>query len=260
MQIRETRRLVVNDVVVSPDDVRVLAQIVSDAATNLGDNRHLYLSLHAFDSSEYEGTSLELFQVDGLLDTRQIREIGIYATNRAMDAEIHVRLCHETDGFPRSEIKVVGYDSTWVNGVMARPEHAVDEWQEQASWPRKLRWAFIVLGAFAIGSLYGWGVEFSLDHLVHIKPITPRPSWAEALLPFAPLIRIAVDFPAGLAPSFFLVNKLSRLWPRVELRTGREYAQTVSRQRKYAWAVFSLIVLPVLVSLLYDAVKLVYAH
>jgi hypothetical protein len=260
MRIRETRKLVVHDVVIGPDDVRALAQLVRDAIADQDDNHRLHFTLRAFDSSEYDGATLELLEEGGLLDTRQVREIRMYTTNRATDSEIHVLLCHETGKFLRSEITVVGYDSTWVNGVIARLQHVVDECESQALWPRRLRWVLIALGALVIGTLYQWIINFSLDRLVHVQPLASRPPWAEALRPFAWLIQLTLDIAVGWAPSFYLVNRFTQLWPRVELRTGKEYAQVISRRRRYAWVVFSLIVLPVLLSALYDGLKYLHAH
>ncbi len=257
MPVRETRRLIVRDVIVSADDVRVLSRILSDAASELGTPRMSFTVL-AFDASEYEGSSISLFQEGGLLETKQIRNIGMYMTNQAMDAEVRVKIVHETTDYGESEVRVSGYDSTWVNGVMARLEDAINGWQEQASWPRRFRWLFVILGAFGIGYIYGFALNLILEHFIHIQPIRPRPAWVESLQPVIPFISLIINFMFGIWPSLLLTNRLPALWPRVELCTGKEYARVASTRRRYAWAVFSLIMLPLLLSAVYDGIKSLY--
>ncbi len=260
MSVRETRKLVIRDVVVSPDDIRNLAQVVFELSKEMDDDTVFALDLGAFDNSEYEGASPELFGEGGLLDTRQIRKVGMYASSRRGEAEIVVHLYHEVENYSLSDIRVAGYSSTWVNGAIARLQQAVDNWQRQPSWPRRLRWVFVLLGAFAIGRIYGWLTDLFLDHVVHVQPVAPRPGWVETIRPFVWYIDRTLDVAVGLAPSGLLVSKLIKLWPRVELATGKEYARSASRRRAFAWGIFSLAVLPVLLSALYEGVKYLLAH
>jgi hypothetical protein len=258
MPVRETRRLIVRDVIVSADDVRLLSRIISDAASELGTPR-THFTVSAFDASEYEGSSNSLFQEGGLLETKQIRSIGMFMANQATDAEVRVRICHETTDYGGSEVTVSGYDSTWVNGVMARLEDAINGWQEQASWPRRFRWLFVILAALGIGYIYSFALDLVFDHIIHIQPIRPRPAWADSLQPAVPFISLIANFMVGIWPSLLLMNRLPALWPRVEICTGKEYARVASTRRRYAWAVFSLIMLPLLLSAVYDGIKSLFA-
>jgi hypothetical protein len=50
---------------------------------------------------------------------------------------------------------------------------------------------------------------------------------------------------------------LVALWPKIELCTGRIYAQRQRKRRSLIWLIVSFGVLPILAALAYDIIKLV---
>ncbi len=238
MQMRQTRHHVVRDVVVTSEDIRSLAAIVEGAANVLDDPSKLYKA-HAHDNSDFDGPTPAVFEKGGILETKQIYRVYMLVLGRVRgggrDSEIQVEIEHDRD----CRMSVAGTDITWVNGIMAQIEDATTGWQRQASWPGRLE--LVVEFASAIGFCYIFVVLWHLIFHVTIPPISADPRWVIGLI-------------VGLIASIVLTKGFLRLWPTVEIRTGKEYAQIARRRKKYA-AVFAMVVLPLLLRVLYDGAK-----
>jgi hypothetical protein len=256
--IKETRRFPLENVVVKPDDIRELASITTQAAEKSAtqeSQQRMSFAIVADDGSEYDSVTADVFAKGGILDTKQIQSISIVFSDYAKDSRISIHIIHGNVYAPGNQISVAGTDSTWVNGVTRQFEESVSRYQPQASWPRRAEWPLRILTALGIGRVFIAAEDFVLSHIIHIQPITPRPTWANSIEPLVGPIQWLLGLVAGIAPSILLTDKLMELWPTVELRMGREWAQVSKRRRDRLWLVLSIGVIPLLLTGLYDLGK-----
>lgn len=259
--VKETRRFRFTNVIVKPDDIRDLARIMTKAAEpSAKEDQRLSFVVVADDDSQYDASTPEVFAKGGILEAKQVQSINLSFSDYVKDSRISINVTHGSLGRGWNEIVVAGTDSTWVNGVTRQFEEAVSGYEKQVSWPKKIEWPLRILTALGIGRAWDATESFVLFHIVHIQPITPRPTWAVSLDPFFPLIQWSLNFFMGIWPSILLTQKLIELWPPVELRMGREWSQVYRKRRERLWLVVSVGVIPLLLSFLYDLFKNWLAH
>jgi hypothetical protein len=256
--IKETRQIAFKDIVVKPEDVRTLAKVMTDAAEAFKKPK-LSFEVQAEGGRSYESETVELFEKGGVLDTKQILSIELLFTDHETGSRIRINLTHGRAGDGYSNyLEVIGRNSTWVHGTTRKLEETLSEFEEQASWPRKWEIPLKIVAAFGIGRAWVALQDFVMFHVIHIQPVTPRPHWVDAAMPYVSVILWGLSFGIGLFPSIFLTNKLLELWPSVELRMGREWAQLSKTRRDRLWLFFTIAVLPLLIALVYDLLKEVF--
>jgi hypothetical protein len=265
--VRETARIRLADLIIKPADVRKLASIVIGAETSLKKPAHSSsLRYFAFDiitgdRRSYESESPDLFsEEEGLLDTKPVWAIELKFHDSASQSSIRIDLAHGSSTRPFNSIEVASLDRDWVAATVHKLQEAINNFEKQATWPRKWKIPLIIVGAFGIGRAWYIVSGFVLDHIWHIQPISPRPHWVDAAAPYIPFILWSTDFLVGLMPSVYVTNKLLELWPSIELRMGRDWNQQEATKRNRLWLFFTIAVAPLLLSLLYDLLKLSWSH
>jgi hypothetical protein len=246
--VSETRRVKISNVIINLENLRELAKILDESAakTQTSKYRRKSFIINANDGSTYSSASSTIFLERGILDTKQITSIKMEFDdhNGKMKPSIEIAIEHGDDKWRSfsNYILVKGNDSTWVNGVTRQFENIIAGWEPQAAWPRYIKW--LASGLMAIA--------FSRGVISLLEAIAGRPIQATSL----ELILVYASLGAFSAlPAFLLVDSLLRLWPAVELRTGREYAQLLRKRRTRLGLIVTLVVLPLLMSLLYDLLK-----
>ncbi len=261
--VSETRSLSLSNVVVTLDNIREIVKIMNEsfAQVKVLSYPKRSFSVKAYDGSKYTSESGAIFGQGGILDTKQIKDIDIsfHDYSSPQSPSIKVDILHgETSSYGlNNQISVSGNDSTWVNGVMKRFENAIADWEKQPSWPRQVRWPLALLFAYGIGrSLF----LMILPVLYYIRdtfpPSSPSPNPSPS--PFTFIMGQTLFTLVAAIPAAMLTEKFTDLWPDVELRMGREYAQVTRKRRNLVWLIMSFAVLPVLASILYDVLKSLY--
>lgn len=260
---RETRRYKFGRVVVTPENIRAIARIIQDSVQSLtSDTARLSFKMAASDGSEYDSSSIDILVDGGILSTKTIRTISMNF-NSYQGPRISFNIEHGNGLWHGNQIEVSGGDTVWVNGVMRQLEEAIRGWEAQPSWPKRFSFPMTIIFALGIGRLYLFLVNIVLNYVFYvypIQPINPRPAWADILIPIVPLIQWVLALGTGIFPSMWLTDKIKRLWPNVEIRTGPEYAQINRRRRQTIGLIMTVGVLPFLLSVLSDLFRLFFGR
>lgn len=271
--VKETARIRLANLVIKPADVRKLAAVVV-AAGNLKTTAQtafvpvlqpflqpFSFSIITADKRSYESDVPDVFGEDeGLLDTKPVWSIEMRFSDSINRSTIVIDMAHGDLPGQFNNISVSSVDRDWVAATVHKLQETLNGFEKQATWPRKWKPALVIVGALGIGTIWGVFLDFLNLHVLHIRPITPRPHWADIIAPIAPLVLRVADFVAGLAPSWYLTNALIGLWPSVELRMGREWNQQEKKRRDRLALFFSLAILPLLLQFLYDVFKPLWSH
>lgn len=254
--ISETRKFSVSSVVITVENLRELANIMDESARKAKESeyriRRAYIETQ--DGSEYKGSPSNVLSQGGILDIKQVKSIRMVFEDALSEdrPSITIYLKHG-EIYGKNFIEVIGNDSTWVNGVMRRFEDAVRGWERQATWPRWFQWLLVALFVLGIERIFILAAPVIFNQNSAIFP------QVDFLLPIGKLISATIFYTLLAAliaiPGYLITEKLLELWPIVELRTGREYAQIYRKRRNQLWAIMSLIILPLLVTFLYDLIK-----
>ena len=237
------------NVIVTSDDVRELAGIVANAGQELETQEskeerravsraHFSFEMETSDGSTYESQTTDVFAKRGTLDGKQVTRLLMSFRGGQADASITVFIYHGNSEPFWNYVEVKGTDNTWVNGVTKKIEDVVAGWEKQAVWPRRFQDTILLVGAIGIGQLFLIG----LDRLADFRHLHV-------------LIRWAIQVFIGLGPAALVTRKLVELWPYIELRTGREHAQTLRKRKRYLWLLATVGVFPIIMRILYDGIK-----
>jgi len=251
----------VSNVIVTPESARALVKIILSASKELPAQKQYYQQRFTFaattsDGSQYSSETPELFQNDGELDTKQIENVRISFRDHTNDAHIDVELSQQASRHAfGNTIRVSGTDSTWVSGISEKLRVAVSEFKKQDDWPGAYRPWLVLISAFSFGSIVSRLGNFVFTHIIHIVikipvlDIVPGHEWLWRLLHVVWIVLLGSPFASTL------MNYLMELWPPVEFRMGRDWMQVLPRRnRRLGWFV-TAIVLPLLVSVVYDVLK-----
>lgn len=249
--IEETRRLAINHVVFTTDDIMRLVNTINDAIVasphweaDRALKQPVTLQVNATDGSSYSGG------ISGIANSETLGHQSVEAievTARNGDSRISAELHHGSEPYRGSSVRVVGRDSTWVNGTMRIIEDVIGHLEPQWRWTRRSRWALIALSELAIAA-----AAISIGLLV--ASLEPQRS-ALADTPWTDGLYTAIGGVIGLAgvSAGWIIGdmaavRIAAMWPSVELRTGREYLRVEARKRKRLFLTLSLVVFPFIVS------------
>jgi hypothetical protein len=179
----------------------------------------------------------------------------MYFNDFSRGYEISFRIIQGSGYYHGSGVDVSGSDTLWVNGVMRQFEESIQGWERQPSWPQRYSLPMTILFALSVGRIYIFLLDIFFDYVIPIQPISPRPAWADILIPIAPWIDWGLALVVGIWPGIWLANKMKGLWPNVEIQTGPEYAQVHKRRRQRIWLIMTVGVLPLLLYALYDLMR-----
>jgi len=244
----ETRHVKISNVVITSDDIRALATIVDNASKEKINDKSYYsysFGAKAFDDSEYESTSCDVFRKGGVLETKRIQEVNIYFSEHSTNSRMNIRITHGDSRSMSNEITVSGTDSTWVNGVMRQFEDIINNLEKQKTWPKQFYWVIVIILALGIGRI----ISFLLFDVIFVHSIRREPA--------TPFIGWIVVFLFIFLPASLLSDKIVKLWPSIEIRAGKDYAQIEKRKRYRLWILMSLGIIPILISIITEIIKLV---
>ncbi|MFN8334462.1 MAG: hypothetical protein U0U09_04990 [Cyclobacteriaceae bacterium] len=209
------------------------------------------LKVKAIDNSVYEGHSNEILANGGILDSKQVISIDFDFTDSNHNLSIAISLHHSSSDL-RNEVRVQGADSIWVNGIIKKIEIFLDSLEPQSTWARKYSFLLtlffgicisIVASEILINIIFFLGRDFPLD------PTSPKLSVRTAR-------GIIFIMMLGLStyPAMTLTDKIKELWPLVELQTGQDYNQAERQKRRNVWLIFSLVILPTILTILTELI------
>lgn len=189
------------------------------------------------DKTTYENDDQGILRIGGLLDTKRIISVRMDFENRIKGNSIQINIKHSADSPSKAEVS--GYDETWTSGTMERVKNVVSGCKRQYAFPIwhriGLMIAIVVLGSWLVHNIVYLGA-----HALYSTVDWNSKANANAYL-----------FP-GIAMtmlSVFLVDKVSGLFPTMELITGPPHSRTEERRRNAWWLLAILVGLPLVLGI-----------
>jgi hypothetical protein len=258
--VKILKKLKMSEIVIRPENIRVLAEKVYEKyRRDLERNQNVSVNfiLKGFDGTQYESESIDIFSVGGILDTRRVIATEMNYYNHTEDKRISIDLEHTTIDYGISNVAVIsGRDEIWANGFLKSLEDIVSNWEKQVSWPYRYKWPLIILFTIGIGLLYLNFLDFVFSYVIVIHPISPRPQWTIDFLPAIISMYYLGGFIFGFWPSFYIVDKIQKLYPCIEFRFGPEHSHIEARRRIMLYKIISIGVIPLIISLIIELIKL----
>ncbi|KUK04518.1 MAG: hypothetical protein PWR26_1283 [Methanosarcinales archaeon] len=236
-----SKELNITGVIIKPSDIRELAKKVYEEyeSDNESDRKRINFILKGNDETQYESEDIEIFSDRGILDTRRIIGIEMTYFNYSNNKRISIKLDHTVRDYGwGNSISVSGSNELWVNGIIKNFEGIISNWEKQVILPHKYGWFLAII--FMIIFVGGIGL-LCLNFLSKLE-------WS-----------IAFGFSFGISfwLASYLVDELKKLYPIVELRTGPEHTQVEAKKRRKVYAIISIGVIPLIISLVVELIKII---
>lgn len=209
------------------------------------------LKIKAVDNSVYEGHSNEILANGGILDSKQISSIDFDFTDSNHNLSIAISLHHSNSNL-WNEVRVQGTDSIWVNGIIQKIENFLDSLEPQSTWARRYS-PFLTMFFDICISIVASTVLLKIILLLG-KYFPSDPNSPKLSINTARAMIFIMMLGMSLYPASTLTDKIKGLWPIVELQTGQDHNQTEKQKRKSVWLIFTLVILPTILTILTELV------
>ncbi len=248
--MREEFSFIIRDKVIGAEDIRKLASLFDGMIAEYvlqwyaGSNapqRHLrvYYAIEAVDGSKYAADSVDIFQAQGVLDSKAIRNVNMTFHDWDRDSDASVVLADSGSSGADSSIGVGGSDGMWVNATFRRLTECAISWEPQNPVIRRFRWWIGVPVVWATS----WVCIAAAIAITNALGIGSLPS------PLA-LEVASISFLPVLAAFFWGPIFIDGLWPKVEVVPVPQHLQRRQKRRGQIKWVLSAIVLAFVVGFL----------
>lgn len=261
-EIKESRQLKINDRIVTLPDIQKLSLFIFkefEAMKSNSDYASASFIATCDDQSVFESEEPNLFDDNSVISTKSVKKIDISCLSLRPNHSVSITIVHgNNSGYFDSEIIVRGVDTNWVNGTLKRIEEIVDSFTPQYNYVSRHWVIMLIVFSVSIGAI--------MLHLM--SAILPYVSTPEPQAKSGFLIRIISNYPFmrypvlylfcgffGFVPAGVFMEKLSKLWPSIELQVGPEHKLIEKRRRAWIVGAFLLGVIPMIVQLIYDIAK-----
>ena len=266
--MNQTRKISISEKVFTIEDLRRIAAIFDKQSLLAKKSDHhasVEYSIRFSDDTTYQSDSPDLFS-DGAL-TVPARPVAIQMSFRNYKLGRHISLSIDHGDSSYGNLAVVSAsEPEWLSQNFLSLKETLETVRPQTVWLKNHRTLLLNLIAVGIGSLGMSAIDLLVNALTHvvdlsgvIKPLAPDSPW-RPLISDASLLLYGVKWTwrwfAGFFWGAFWVRRwLLSVWPSIEFDFGLPHLQTERKKRERLIAVATLIVLPVIVNLIYDAIK-----
>jgi hypothetical protein len=265
--LKRTRKIAISQRVLTSKDLIRIAGVLGKQELPSKKEFELSMSSRKFevgfdDGTEVESESPEVFDDEWLTSSSRPMAVSMYYRDLKLKREISVRL-HHGDRYHTNEATVSGEDAEWVNATFQELKDDFGKVKPQVSWVLRHPRLLLNLIALGIGSLGMLIMSLFMELVFRIVGPPHVPAWpwlatlrSPSLQPYFYVGGWIFRWIAGFTWGAFTVNRwLLEMWPSVEFAFGSPHLQTENIRRQRLNSVLTLVVLPVVITLVYDWIK-----
>jgi hypothetical protein len=206
------------------------------------DTSHSRLEFTTSDHIKYTGTFEETAELNDILSKNIITEINLYFTEQVLTSSVLIRI-KNSDISPVYS-KVEGQDSQWVNETIKTIDDFFTHCRSQSQIVKKGGIIIVLLTVAILNFFLNNALELlaQMMHLFSKYAIESLTSdWR-----FYVFILSAIT----VSPSLLVYRRLRKLWPGIEIQTGKDFRIIEKDKRSKLLMIASIIILPALISYL----------
>jgi hypothetical protein len=210
------------------------------------DTSYSNLVFISYDNSTFGGTLEDILEDNEILENKNIAEINFCFFERTLNSHLIIRVKH-TDSVSHSSssyVSVEGQDRTWVNGTINLLDDFISNCKSQSEFVKKFQIPIMVITIFMMVFFM-----FNLTELF-IKTNLSFPKMIDNMFRNHLISFVIVSFLIAAAPAFFIKERLKRLFPGIEIQTGKTLHQIKKEKSKKLLIITSIILIPAIFSFL----------
>jgi len=267
--MKQTRRIVIKNKIFSHEDLARIGKLLikQQNLTPKSDNTFTSFQIDFSDSTSIESDNLDLLEEDFVKGPRRPVQLRFSFLNYTLHRRIEFSITHTHGENEFGNVAIIsGEDQTWVSENYLAMKEVIESVKPQTFWFRKHSTLMLHLIALGIGSLGQFIIDFLITTFMSqkgleniIKPLDPKSSGLLFLQMISPILYVFLwiwRWILGLMwGAFGLRNWVLSLWPNIEFGFGTDHLDTEKIQRSRIILVFSIIIFPVITSIIYDVLK-----
>jgi hypothetical protein len=194
--------------------------------------------------SKYTTRLEDITETIDILSNRRIIEINLFFSEQAFDSRFKINIKHSDSHSAPGYAIVEGEDSAWVNSTMEIVNDFFSTCRNQSTFIKKHK-VFIVPATVLI-------LNFLLNNCIglialkmHLFPKFAMMSLAKDWMFFTFILSLIT-----LSPAFLIYQRLIKIWPRIEIQTGKDLQQIQREKRNEVLFLTSIILVPTIISFL----------
>lgn len=259
--MKETRRFVIRKKIFTKTDFLNIGKLFLSEYSSAQQNKNhasLEFRISCTDGTSYESESIELFDDGGILDLKKINTLEITFHNYMLDSYINISVVR--GGGYSDALIINGKDQNWVNGVFTRLKEIIDSLKPQDNFLIRHKTALLHITALGIGIFIYFILWLILYR--HIEPIKNPSETVKTIRSFFQTYPFFVRslywflyWGMGIPWAPHIRTWLLNLWPNIEFDFGPEHLKVEKLRRIRIAMVFSIAIIPIILSIAYDLVK-----
>jgi hypothetical protein len=210
------------------------------------DTSYSNLIFTSYDNSTFSRPLEDILKDNDILDNKKIVEINLNFSERVLNSQFLIRIKHtESDSYSSSSyVSVEGQDKTWVNATARLVEDFLSNCKSQSEFVSKFQIPIMGITIFMLVFFM-----FNLTELF-IKTNLSFPRMIDNMFNKHLISFIIVSFLIVTAPAFLIKERFKKLFPRIEIQTGKSFSQIRKEKRKKLLIIVSIILIPTVISYL----------
>lgn len=259
--MKETRQIVIKKKIFTKSDILNIGQILLNEYNSAQKKEHhssVAFKLNCSDGTSYESESYELFENGSIIDIKKINSLEMSFSNYKLESYINFSITHGNEY--GNHLIVRGNDRNWVDGLFTRLKEIINSVKPQNHWILKYKTLILHLIALGVGVIIYSILNFLLYR--HIQPIKNPSDTVQAIRTFFitnPFFVYLIDWFLrwfmGIPWAISIRSWLLNLWPVIEFDFGPEHMKVEKNRRFRIALIFSSVVIPIFLSILYDIFK-----
>jgi len=212
--------------------------------------------INCFDTTTYESGSITILTNENIVDIKRARSIEMSYESDSLNRSIKIELFHNGPTYENLIIK--GDDRNWVKGTLANVEEMLNSTPPQDNFVIRHPKFLSNVVALGVGIIISYAIYFLLEFF-ETPQEAEESSWFTTYSISNFLIRWSIFWIVGwMTYAEKITKKVLELWPSTEFDFGPEHLKIEKNRRKVLIGFITLIVVPILMSVIFEFIKAVY--
>ena len=208
------------------------------------DRGHSKLEFTDSDHSKYTSSFEEISETINILSNMRIIEINLYFSEQVFNTRFLINLKHSDSHSTPGYAIVEGEDCDWVIATTKIVRDFFSTCRNQSTFVKEHKLyivpATILLLNFFLNNSIGL-----IAQKMHLFPKFAMMTLSKDWMFFTVILSLIT-----LSPAFLIYQRLIKIWPRIEIQTGKDFQQIQTGKRYKVLLLTSIILIPTLISFL----------
>jgi len=205
-----------------------------------------YSKLEFTDSnhSKYTTRFEEITETTEILSNRKIIEINLFFSEQAFNSRFKINIKHSASHSAPGYAIAEGEDIEWVNGTIKIVRDFFSSCRSQSTFIKDNKLSIIPATVLILNFFLNNSIGL-IALKMHLFQRFAMMSLSKDWMFFTIILSLIT-----LSPAFLIYQSLLKIWPRIEIQTGKDFREIQREKRNKVLLLTSIIMVPIVISFL----------